>query len=180
MALPLVTVSTSELLAYFTAEKHGALLIGALGVVSASLAAYLWFTHSPFRAMAWPLIIIGAGQLALGAGLLLRTDPQVARLQEGLRSTPEVTVEAELARMRKVNRSFKVVEAIEVLLLLAGLSLALALRARHLAWAAVGIGLVLQAVITLVFDLFAEHRALVYTRWLVPLSERVGGGAQPF
>jgi hypothetical protein len=93
------TMSTSELLGYFTAEKHGAVLIGALGIISAGFAASLWFTHSPFRAMAWPLVIIGAGQLALGAGLLIRTDSQVARLQEGLRSNPQVTVQSELARM---------------------------------------------------------------------------------
>jgi hypothetical protein len=170
------TMSTAELLGYFTAEKHGAVLIGAFGIISAGFAAYLWFTHSPFRAMAWPLLIIGAGQLALGAGLLIRTDSQVARLQAGLRFSPQVTVQSELARMKRVNRSFKVIEAVEVLLLLAGLFLALALGSRHLAWAAVGMGLLVQAAITLVFDLFAEHRALVYTRWLVALSDRVAGG----
>lgn len=168
-------MSTSELLSYFTAEKQAAVVIAGLGVVSTILAVYLWLTGSLFKAMAWPLIIIGAGQLALGAGLLLRTDPQVARLQEGLRSSPQVTLESELARMAKVNRSFKVVEAVEVLLLLAGLFLALVLRSRHLAWASVGMGLVLQAAVTLVFDLFAEHRALVYTRWLIELSHKVNG-----
>ena len=117
--------------------------------------------------MAWPLIIIGAGQIAIGAGLVLRTDPQVARLQEGLNSNAKVTVESELARMAKVNRSFKVIEAIEVILLLTGLSIAVILRLQNLAWASVGMGLMLQAAVTLVFDLFAEHRALVYTRWLM-------------
>jgi len=160
-------MNTSELLIYFTAEKQGALLIAGLGVASAILATYLWLSRSPFRAMAWPLIIIGAGQLAIGVGLLIRTGPQVTHLEEGLRSNPQVTVESEIARMTKVNWPFKVIIAIEVVLLLTGLSMALVLRSRNLVWASVGMGLLLQAAVTLIFDLFAEHRALIYTRWLM-------------
>ncbi|MFY9550879.1 MAG: hypothetical protein WAU32_06990 [Thermoanaerobaculia bacterium] len=167
---------TSELLLYFAAEKQGAILIAAIGVASGILAAYLWLAEGPFRAMAWPLAAIGLGQLALGVGLFLRTDPQIARLLEGLRSRPQATMQSELARMEKVNRSFKVIEAAEVAALATGLFLALALRQRHPAWAAVGMGLVVQAAVTLVFDLFAEHRALAYTRWLAELSRSTGGG----
>lgn len=166
---------TSELLRYFTAEKQGAVLIAALGATSAIFAAYLWFTRSSFRAMAWPLVILGAGQMAVGTGLLLRTDSQVVRLEEGLRTDPRSTIDSELARMGKVHRLFKIVQAVEVVLLVAGIFLALAFRSRQLAWAAVGMGLTLQAAITLVLDLFAEHRALAYTRWLVGWSEKVGG-----
>jgi hypothetical protein len=64
---------TSELPGYFTAEKHGAVLIAILGVVGTVLAAYLWLTKSSFRAMAWPLVIIGIGQLAIGTGARSRT-----------------------------------------------------------------------------------------------------------
>lgn len=159
-----------ELLSYFTAEKHGAALIAAIGAASVALAAYLWLGRGSFRAMAWPLVLIGAAEIALGAGLLLRTDPQVRRLEEGFGSTPQAAVESERRRMTKVNRSFKVIQAVEVALLVVGLGLAFGFRSRHPAWAAVGMGLVLQAAVTLVFDLFAEHRALVYTRWLVELS----------
>lgn len=168
-------MSSSDLLGYFTAEKQGAALIAALGVVAGILGTYLWVTRSPFRAMAWPLLVIGAGQLAIGVGLLLRTDPQVARLREGLRSSPQVTVESELSRMAKVNRSFKVVVALEVLFLIVGVFLALALRSRHPGWASVGMGLILQAAVLLVFDLFAEHRAHAYTHWLTDLSQRLTG-----
>jgi hypothetical protein len=163
---------TSELVDYFTAEKQGAVVIGGVGIVSVLFAAYLWLTGSVFRAMAWPLIVIGAGQLAIGVGLWIRTDPQVTRLQEGLRSSPQVTVDSELTRMARVNRSFKIVVAVEILLIGVGLFLALILRSRHLAWASVGMGLLLQAAVTLVFDLFAEHRAAVYTRWLVDFCLR--------
>lgn len=168
-------MSTSQLIFYFTAEKQGAILIAGIGLISCIFAAYLWLSASSFRAMAWPLIIIGAGQIAIGAGLLIRTDPQVARLQEGLRANPQVTVESELARMAKVNRSFKVIEATEVVVILVGVLLALFFRSRNLALASVGMGLFLQAAVLLAFDLFAEHRALIYTRWLIDLSQQLTG-----
>lgn len=166
-------MSTAELVAYFTAEKHGAIVIACIGIVSAIFGAYLWRTGSPFKAMMWPLLIIGLAQIALGVGLFLRTDPQVARIEDGLRTTPQITAAAELARMTKVNRSFKVIIAIEVVVILAGVILAVALRSRQIAWAAVGMGLVVQAAVTLVFDLFAEYRALAYTRWLTDFSDRL-------
>jgi hypothetical protein len=167
---------TSELLVYFAAEKQGALLLVGIGVAAWVLAASLWLSGSPLRATAWPLAAVGLAQIVFGVGLLLRTDPQVARLLEGLRSRPRATVALELARMQRVNRSFAVLEAVETAVLLAGLSMALALRTRHPAWSAVGMGLVLQAAVTLVFDLFADHRALVYTRWLAAMSRAVGEG----
>ena len=167
---------TSDLLVYFAAEKQGAVLLVGIGAASAVLAASLWFSGNPLRAMAWPLAVVGLAQIAFGVGLLLRTDPQVARLLEGLRSRPQATVALELARMQQVNRSFAVLEAVETVLLLAGLVLALALRTRHPTWSAVGMGLVLQAAVTLVFDLFADHRALVYTRWLAAMSRAIGEG----
>lgn len=169
-------MSGNGLLEYFAAEKQGAALIGVLGVASVGFAAYLWRTGDAWRAMAWPLVVIGVGQIAIGMGLWLRTDPQVARLQGGLQSTPQVTVEAESARMDRVKRSFRIVMAVEVLLLITGLCLALLLRSRHPNWAAVGMGLVVQAAALLVFDLFAERRAHDYTRWLSEFVRSIGGG----
>lgn len=87
-----------------------------------------------------------------------------------MRANPQATVESEIARMTKVNRSFKVIEAIEVVVILVGVLLALFFRSRNLALASVGMGLFLQAAVLLAFDLFAEHRAIVYTRWLIDLS----------
>lgn len=155
---------------YFEAEKQAAVIIGSLGVIAGIFAAYLWLSANSFKAMGWPLIIIGLAQIAIGVGLFIRTDPQVAKLHEGLRVNPQATTESEVARMTKVNRSFKVIEAIEVVVILVGVLLALFFRSRNLALASVGMGLFLQAAVLLVFDLFAEHRALVYTRWLLDFA----------
>lgn len=166
-------MSTSELLTYFISEKQAGLLVAVLGVTSAALAAYLWFSGSLFRTMAWPLVIVGCIQIAVGSGLLIRTDSQVARLEEGLRSSSQPTVNSELARMVEVNRSFTVIKIVEIVLLLLGLALALAFTSRHPASASVGMGLLVEAAVMLVFDLFAEQRAAVYTKWLTELSQRL-------
>jgi hypothetical protein len=150
---------------YFAAEKEGALWLLALGVIAVGMTIWLVRAHGPFRAMAVPLALIGLGQLGIGVGLLARTDGQVAALTTGLRAEPETARERELGRMERVNANFTGVEIVEAVLIACGVGLALGMRARPTAMA-VGMGLVLQASVMLVFDLFAEARAQVYTAWL--------------
>jgi hypothetical protein len=153
------------LASYFDGEKQGALWCVGLGCAAAMLAAWLWRAHHPFRAMAAPLALIALAQLALGAGLWARTDGQVAELRAGLVAEPGPARERELGRMERVNANFKWIEIVEAALIALGVGLALTMRARPTLMA-VGMGLVLQASVMLVFDLFAERRADVYTTWL--------------
>lgn len=157
--------SHDPLLHYFAGEKAGAAVCLALGIGAVLFAFWVWRSHTAFRAMAIPVGLIGLAQLALGAGLWLRTDPQVASLQAGLTDQPQSTREGELARMERVNANFQVIEAAEAALILVSLVLSLAFRGKP-TLTAVGMGLLLQASVMLAFDLFAEHRAHVYTAWL--------------
>ena len=154
----------AELHQYFDAEKQAGLLAIGLGVASVCFASYLWFTRSPLRAAGWPLVIIGLLELGVGAGLVLRTDAQVDALDRGFGSVPAQTAAAESQRMAKVKGSFRVILAAEVVLLIGGAFLVFVFRRTHPIWAAIGAGLVLQAAVLLVFDLFAEHRAHRYVR----------------
>jgi lipoprotein signal peptidase len=106
----------------------------------------------------------GADCLALRA-VAWRTSNQVAALEQGLSTSPAATVSAESTRIAGVNRIFRIVKVVEVVLILGGLLLALLLPQPR-TWAAVGLGLMLEAAVLLVFDVFAHHRALVYTPWL--------------
>ncbi|MGH9369270.1 MAG: hypothetical protein ACRD3M_16540 [Thermoanaerobaculia bacterium] len=162
-----------ELMRYFIAEKQAGALAAALGLLAFAFSSLLWRTGTPLRAMVWPVALVGLVEIGVGAGLILRTDGQGERLRKGLASRPVETRAAELSRMERVNRSFRVIEALEVLLFAS--PAALLLRARP-AWAAAGMGLLVQASVMLVFDLFAERRAHAYTRWLEGLGPP-GGGA---
>jgi hypothetical protein len=153
---------------YFDAEKQGALWCLALGAVAVGLTIWLWRAHGPFRAMAIPLALIGLVQLGIGVGLLARTDGQVATLKRELTASPGPAKAKELGRMENVNRSFTIIEIAELVLIATGAALAMALRGKT--GGAVGMGILAQASVMLIFDLFAEHRALEYTDWLRRLA----------
>jgi hypothetical protein len=114
----------------------------------------------------YPLAIVGLLQLALGIGLYMRTPGQVAELRAGFDSNPQKTAEAELLRMRRVNRNFVWIEVVEGVFLLVGFGLVLGMKGRPAA--AVGLGLLLESAAMLAFDVFAERRGEAYQTWLEP------------
>jgi hypothetical protein len=158
-------VPPAELAEYFTAERQGGFLLVAMAIAGFALAAVLWRTQSAFLAMAWPLITLGIIEVIIGLVIALRTPGQVASLEEGLRTTPAATLSAEARRMSRINQNFHIIKVVEVAVIVLGLLLAVSLPPPG-AWGAVGLGLLLEAAMLLVFDTFAHHRAQVYTLWL--------------
>jgi hypothetical protein len=75
----------------------------------------------------------------------------------------------ELARMKKVNDSFKLYKAIEIVLLVIGIFMSYYF-AESMTLYSVAIGLIAQSSLMLVADLFAERRAYEY---IVRLQEFV-------
>jgi hypothetical protein len=150
---------TVELAEYFTAERQG----GFCGRVlrRASVAAFRVQSRASCRgsrSLRWAC----SRSLSACRAVNARTG---GALEAGLRTTPAATVSAETRRMDKVNKNFRIVKAVEVVLIVAGLALAVLLP--HPGnWAAVGLGLLVEAAVLLAFDAFAHQRALVYTRWL--------------
>jgi hypothetical protein len=158
-----------ELLAYFAAERAGGFVLAAIGAAAIVLAAFLWRRGGGYKAMLWPLVAIGLVEVVVGLGVALRTPAQVEALSRGMLQERSATVRAESERMARVNRSFAVLEVVEVALLGIGLMLAWLLP-RPGTWSSVGMGLALQAAVLLVFDHFAAERAAAYTRWLQSLA----------
>lgn len=156
---------TTELAVYFAAERQGGFLLVGLGVLSLGFAAFLWAGRSAFLAMAWPLVILGVFQVVIGVTVALRTPAQVASLEEGLQTSRVATIAAETERMATVNRNFTIVRAVEIACIVLGLALAILLPLPG-RWAAIGLGMLVEGAVLLVFDTFAHQRALVYTQWL--------------
>jgi hypothetical protein len=153
---------------YFRAEKHAGLFCLVFGLIALLVSGWLWRADETFRAMAVPVALVALLQIAIGGVLAWRTDRQVNDLVAGLENNPAQAKAAELERMSRVYASFRLVEAAELILIVTGLVLALSLRARP-AIMAVGMGVLLQATVMLVFDLFAEYRAHLYASWLQKL-----------
>jgi len=158
-------MNLEPLLRYFQGEKQAGVLCAALGVAALALSLWVWRAGSPFRTMAVPLAVVALVQLGIGVGLTARTGPQVARLTARWSAEPDAAKTDEATRMERVNTSFKMVEGLEVGLILLGLVLVFVFRQRP-AVQGVGMGLLLQASVMLVFDLYAEKRAHQYAAWL--------------
>lgn len=148
-------------LADFAVEKQESVLFVAAGAVALLAAAMLLRGGGPYRAMAWPLLAVGIIQLAVGGSVFVRTDRQVAVLEARLAADPGAYRAEERARMERVMAAFRLYKAVEIALLATGVALVLAFPRREGLYAA-GIGLVLQAALMLVLDLFAEKRGRDY------------------
>jgi len=158
-------MQTAELVAYFDAERQGGFLLVLLAIVSVGFAALLWYGRSAFVHMVWPLLVLGLFQVVVGVAVALRTPNQVAALEQGLRQSHVQVVAAERERMRTVNRNFGIVKVAEAVCIVLGLVLVFSLPLAS-AWSSVGLGLLLEGAVLLVFDAFAHQRAAVYTNWL--------------
>jgi hypothetical protein len=129
------------------------------------IAGALVATKSSDRGMIWPLALLGLFEVIIGVGLWARTDAQVAAPIDQLARAPTDMARAELGRMGPVMRNFKIVKAVEILVLPGGIVLSFTARRSNTAFA-VGIGCIAQAALLLVFDLFAERRAERYVEAL--------------
>ncbi len=155
-----------ELTAYFAAEKQGGFLLIALAAASIAFAVWLLATKNAFSAMAWPVLVLGALELVIGVTIAGRTASQVAALEAGLQRARNVTVTAEVARMARVNGTFELVKKAEIALIVVALVF-LIVRPAPATLGAVGLGILLQCAVLLVFDTFAHHRAKRYVEWLM-------------
>lgn len=153
---------------YFAAERQGGLVAALLGIASFAFSGWLASTSSAFRAMIAPLALIGLIQLGIGVTLWVRTPAQVSTLVAGISGEPAAARSArgaEIVRMERVMKSFVVIKAVEILLIAVGAALIFLVRQRG--WAVgLGMGLLVQAAVMLVFDVFAEARAEIYMAWL--------------
>ena len=146
---------------YFRAEKLESLLFIVVGALAIALALLLLRRRSPLRGMAIPLIAVALIQGVVGTTVFLRSDAQVAQLQQQAREAPAAFRSGETARMNTVIANFDLYRRIEFGLLALGMAIVVLLRNREF-WFAFGLGLVLQSGFMLALDHFAEARAHTY------------------
>jgi uncharacterized membrane protein len=163
-----------ELTAYFTAEKHGGLLLIALAAASLALAIYLFATKSLFSPMAWPVLVLGGIELVIGVTVAGRAAAQIGEIEAGLQSKRTVTITTEIERMARVNGTFELIKKVEIALIVVSIVFVIARPAPD-TLGSIGLGILLQSTALLVFDTFAHHRAIHYVEWLIALPPAAGG-----
>ena len=146
---------------YFNAEKQESVIFITVGLLAIGFSAWLWMNGHRLKSMAYPLVVIALMQMVVGVSIYLRTDTQVAALSTQLQLEPAALKAQETRRMQTVMNNFSIYKWVEMLLLIVGLGLVAFLQRDNLA-AGIGIGLVLQAALTLTLDVFAETRGTAY------------------
>jgi hypothetical protein len=146
---------------YFVAEKQESVIFVVVGLLAIGFSLWLWMNGHRLKSMAYPLIVIGLMQIVVGGTVYLRTDSQVSTLSAQLQVNPAALKAEETARMETVMKNFSIYKSIEMLLLIMG-GVMIAFLQRHDMAAGIGVGLVLQAALTLTLDLFAEVRGADY------------------
>src|SRR5919197_1165175 len=99
---------------YFDGEKYAGLLLAAFAAGVIVAAATIVRGGQGLRSFALTLGAVSLLEIALGLGLYARTGPQVRRLTAQLESDPPRFYEAEAPRMARVQRTFVIVEYVEL------------------------------------------------------------------
>lgn len=151
---------------YFRGERQIGVTLAVVGV--GLVAGAVWVIRTQTGSFVWglagPLVIVGLAFGGGGAFLAIRTDKQVAALEAQMEKDASVVYATELPRMAKVNANWPRIKIAWTVSIVIALGLLMAVDRD---WAK-GLGLALLAICTILFftDVFAERRAIIYTRAL--------------
>lgn len=154
---------------YFAGELSESYVWAGFGLAGLAAAIPLFVADgSVGRPASVPVFCLSLVQLALGIGLWVRTPGQVARLSAQLRDDPSAFAAAERKRMHGVNRGFQIYRPVELGILGVGLGLTAAGGGlRNDALVGVGLGLIVESLLFLVLDHYADARGGRYEQVLL-------------
>lgn len=142
---------------YFQGEKTAGAAVLPLGVLFAAVGIWLFFRQDRYRAAAWPLWVGAVAMLAVGTVLVLRSDAQARSMIERLDAA---SLAAEIDRVARVVTTFTLLKLLWCALIVVSVA---APYWVDRSWVRpVGVGIVADAGLFLVFDLVADGRARVY------------------
>ena len=152
---------------YFHEEKSAAKMAIFGAALAAGAGAYMTSQSDLGRGTGYALIGLAPVALIVGGSVYFRTNSQLRRLEDQLETAPLDYQREENIRMQRVNRQFQILRIAEYSLFGVGaLTTTIgAARGAELT-TGVGIGIMVDAALMLLFDHFAEVRAQVYSQRL--------------
>lgn len=157
------------ILKYFNAERWACSFGVLLGIVSLAAAIYFFsYVKKPFYSgMTWPFGVVGIFFLVICVSIVIRTPQDIQRVNEYFKSDPLKIQTEEIPRMNKVILAFDRILIAEGVCIFAGLLLFVLLHLPF--WRGVGLGLLTEAIILLIFDWLAKSRAKEYMAFLLSI-----------
>ena len=147
--------------AYFDGEQHAAVLLAGVGLAILAVAVVLSQGRWALRPLAATLAVVALAEIALGAGLYVRTGPQVSGLLAQIGADAARFLAEEGARLTRVQRNFVLVQRVELAVVVVSAAVA-ATQKHRFAVAGVALALLCHAAFLLAFDVVAERRGAVY------------------
>jgi drug/metabolite transporter (DMT)-like permease len=155
---------------YFIAEKQESLLFVIFGIIAIAISFVgLFYWKTPFwKGAAIPLILIALIQIIVCYTVYARSDKQRTALVNAFDADTIKLQNEELPRMEEVNKNFITYRWTEMILIVAGIALALFYRTnpdKQLVFG-IGVALAIEAALMFAADIIAGKRASNYTNEL--------------
>ncbi|HTQ64735.1 MAG TPA: hypothetical protein VMI12_08050 [Puia sp.] len=155
---------------YFIAEKTGSMIFLIIGIIAILLSLIFYFLLKTnfYKGAAIPLLIVGVIQAIAGYTVYARSDEQRISNVYAYDMNPDRLKTEELPRIKEVNKRFVLYRWIEIALIITGIALILVYKTSipKNFWFGLGITLLIQAIVILFADYFAEQRAKIYQQQL--------------
>jgi len=155
------------ILSYFLAEKQGGFIAMAIGIAACAVGGgVLLSAGAPFyTGLSIPLVVIGIVQIMTGASVARRSDFQADDLEKLRADSPAEFRRLESSRMEVVLRNFVRIKWLEVVFIVLGFAILLLNQELNFT-KGLGVGLLSQGVVMLLFDIFAEKRGRAYEEFV--------------
>lgn len=149
---------------YFDGEKTGGYVLVGMGIGGIATGTFLLGQHCPIRkGMAYPLITAGALHVIAGVYIGMASDKRIDDFGSEIDRDGQAWTLRERDRMDGVHTQFTVLKLVEVGLVAGGAGLAYwGYRKGHGRVEGAGIGIAIEAALTLGFDIWASSRANDY------------------
>ena len=155
---------------YFNGEKWQCLIGALISLLSLAFAIYLVKKSAPFhKGISYPFFVLSPALLLICIAIIIRSPSDLERVSNFLKQSPEKISSDELPRMQKVMANFEIIENVELAIIAIGLFLLIFFR-KNPKVAGIGLGIAMQALLLLCFDLLAEKRGAIYLEFLMQLS----------
>jgi len=161
---------------YFNVEQLGGVMIFVIGIMAISGASYfLCFSSYPdfYRGMSWPLLIVAVLQIGVGVYIYWRSPRDIKRVETYFYKQPDKLKTDELPRIQQVLKSFVFYVRFQVSLCIIGVLMIIFTHSTSNLLMGIGVGLLIQGGVMLMFDYLAERRAAEYSRALEQVIEQL-------